>query len=84
METQGLRRAYGTARHFLLQPRFQNILHHLLWIGFALFVLVNAWVSEDAYITLRVIDNFFNGYGLRWNINERVQVDTSHSNKTRK
>ncbi len=49
---------------------------HSAWIWFAYFVLLNAWVSEDAYITLRVLDNFFNGYGLRWNINERVQVYT--------
>jgi arabinofuranosyltransferase len=35
-----------------------------------------AWVSEDALITFRTIDNFVNGYGLRWNIDERVQVFT--------
>lgn len=32
-----------------------------------------AWVSDDAYITFRVVDNAVNGYGLRWNIDERVQ-----------
>lgn len=37
---------------------------------------INGWVAEDAYITFRVIDNFVNGYGLRWNIDERVQVFT--------
>jgi len=42
-----------------------------LWI-----ILNRAWVSDDAYITFRVVDNFLNGYGLRWNINERVQVFT--------
>lgn len=31
---------------------------------------------DDAYITLRVADNFLHGYGLRWNISERVQVYT--------
>lgn len=30
-------------------------------------------MSDDAYITLRTIDNFVNGLGLSWNINERVQ-----------
>jgi arabinofuranosyltransferase len=39
-------------------------------------ILIKAWVAEDAYITFRVIDNFMNGYGLRWNIHERVQVYT--------
>ena len=32
-----------------------------------------AWVTEDAYITLRTIDNWVGGYGLRWNVDERVQ-----------
>lgn len=43
---------------------------------FSLVVLLNAWLYEDAYITFRVVDNFINGYGLTWNINERVQVYT--------
>ena len=45
-------------------------------LGFALLALAQAWVAEDAYITFRVIDNFFGGYGLRWNIHERVQAYT--------
>ena len=36
-------------------------------------VLREAWVAEDAYITLRTVDNWLHGYGLRWNIDERVQ-----------
>ena len=47
-----------------------------LWFAFSFIVLLNAWVSEDAYITFRVVDNFFRGFGLRWNITERVQVYT--------
>jgi arabinofuranosyltransferase len=35
-----------------------------------------AWVSEDAFITLRTVDNFVNGLGLRWNPAERVQSYT--------
>ena len=31
---------------------------------------------EDAYITLRTADNFIHGYGLTWNISERVQSYT--------
>lgn len=46
--------------------------------GVFFFLLVrNAWLCDDAYINFRVIDNFWNGYGLRWNIAERVQVYTS-------
>ncbi|MBY0407545.1 MAG: hypothetical protein K2Q01_07620, partial [Rickettsiales bacterium] len=42
----------------------------------ALVLLTNAWVADDAYITFRVVDNFVHGYGLRWNVDERVQVYT--------
>ncbi|MFT4621634.1 MAG: arabinofuranosyltransferase [Myxococcota bacterium] len=35
-----------------------------------------AWVSDDAYITLRVADNLLGGHGLRWNVIERVQAYT--------
>lgn len=48
-------------------------------IGLALLagVLVRtAWVCDDAYITFRVLDNAVNGFGLRWNPFERVQVAT--------
>ena len=39
-------------------------------------VLKLAWVCHDAFITFRTIDNFVGGYGLRWNIAERVQTFT--------
>ncbi len=35
-----------------------------------------SWIAEDAWISFRVIDNFVNGYGLRWNVDQRVQVYT--------
>jgi arabinofuranosyltransferase len=43
---------------------------------FAWLVIRDAWLCDDAFITLRVVDNFHNGYGLRWNVVERVQVFT--------
>jgi arabinofuranosyltransferase len=43
---------------------------------FAWLVIREAWLCDDAFITLRVVDNFHNGYGLRWNVVERVQVFT--------
>ena len=42
----------------------------------AVVLIRTAWVSDDAYITFRTIDNFIDGYGLRWNIAERVQSYT--------
>ncbi|MEZ5489704.1 MAG: hypothetical protein R3F50_05220 [Gammaproteobacteria bacterium] len=38
---------------------------------------LNGWVSEDAYINFRVIEQLFGGQGLVWNPGERVQVFTS-------
>jgi len=39
-------------------------------------IIRNAWVAEDAYITFRTVDNWMHGYGLRWNVDERVQTFT--------
>lgn len=39
-------------------------------------LLRSAWVAEDAFITLRTVDNLIQGYGLTWNPSERVQAYT--------
>lgn len=44
---------------------------------FAAVALRTAWLCDDAFISFRVVDNFVNGYGLVWNIGERVQVFTN-------
>lgn len=41
-----------------------------------LIVFINICIIDDAYISFRVVDNALNGYGLRWNIDERVQAYT--------
>lgn len=47
-------------------------------ISVAIFVFIkNAWVSEDAYIIFRSIEQLFAGNGPIWNPHERVQVFTS-------
>lgn len=40
-------------------------------------VILGSWVEEDAFISFRFVDNVLHGYGLRWNINERVQGFTN-------
>ncbi|HOS03949.1 MAG TPA: hypothetical protein PKZ01_12770 [Candidatus Hydrogenedentes bacterium] len=45
----------------------------LFW---GVILLRNAWLSDDAYITFRVVDNFVHGHGPRWNVDQRVQVFT--------
>ena len=43
---------------------------------FVVVLLRTAWMCDDAYITLRVADNAVHGFGLRWNVAERVQAYT--------
>ncbi len=45
-------------------------------ILFIFVFITNAWVAEDAYITFRAVDNLLEGYGLTWNVEDRVQVYT--------
>ncbi|MGC9349939.1 MAG: hypothetical protein ACP5JG_17505 [Anaerolineae bacterium] len=54
----------------------EKLIVALLFGAFLVVVLLNAWLCDDAYITFRTVDNFINGYGLRWNVSERVQVYT--------
>ncbi len=44
--------------------------------AYLVLVVRHGWVTEDAYITLRTVDNFVSGYGLTWNVTERVQAYT--------
>lgn len=39
-------------------------------------IVYTAWVSDDAFITFRSIENWIHGYGLAFNIGERVQTFT--------
>jgi len=41
---------------------------------FTIVVFRSAWLNDDAYITFRTVDNFVNGYGLTWNVSERVET----------
>ena len=43
---------------------------------FAAALGATAWVSDDAFITFRVVDNALAGHGLVWNVGERVQAYT--------
>jgi arabinofuranosyltransferase len=44
---------------------------------FSSFFFWNAYICDDAFIMLRTVDNLVRGHGLRWNVQERVQVFTS-------
>ena len=48
----------------------------LLCLVFLAILLRTAWLSDDALITLRTVLNFTHGYGLTFNVAERVQTYT--------
>lgn len=48
----------------------------LLLLALLAVVVRLAWLSDDAYITLRTVENFVEGRGLRWNTGDRVQAYT--------
>lgn len=65
----------------MTDPRPDNRGQHRLLLGaaiafLAVLILRTAWISDDAQITFRVLENFREGFGLVWNPGERVQVYT--------
>jgi arabinofuranosyltransferase len=48
----------------------------LLTLTFLAVLIRTAWLSDDALITLRTVLNVTHGFGLRFNIDERVQTYT--------
>lgn len=58
------------------QRRFAWALYASVVAAFLWLVIRDAWLCDDAFITFRVVDNFHNGFGLRWNVVDRVQVFT--------
>jgi hypothetical protein len=49
-------------------------------LGFSVFLTLltrTAWQTDETYMVWRLVDNFVHGFGLRNNIDERVQAFTS-------
>ena len=58
-------------------PRSRHLSRLLVVALFCLVVLCGAWLSDDAYVSFRTADNLVHGYGLTWNVQERVQAYTN-------
>jgi len=58
------------------RPLLQKLLFFSLLGAYTILLVRTAWMCDDAFITLRTVDNFVQGYGLVWNIGERVQAYT--------
>ena len=68
---------HNRVRNLTSEVIFDNKVALLCLISlFSLIVIKNAWVGDDAFITVRTIENFLSGYGLTHNIAERVQTFT--------
>ncbi|MEO6595963.1 MAG: hypothetical protein ABIP94_14520 [Planctomycetota bacterium] len=46
------------------------------FVAFVVIVVRLAWIGDDACITLRTVENWINGHGLKWNVADRVQTYT--------
>jgi arabinofuranosyltransferase len=56
-----------------------QVLRRVALVGLFVFfwlLVRTAWLDDDAYITFRTVDNVLHGYGLRWNVLNRVQSYT--------
>ena len=63
-------------RTFSVQRATAIFLFALLCVVFTFTWVRNAWMSDDAYITLRTVSNFVQGLGPNFNPGERVQTFT--------
>lgn len=66
----------NSARGVALADSFSSQLITFLSVLFLVVLVRTAWLADDAYITFRTVDNFVHGYGMRWNVAERVQSFT--------
>jgi arabinofuranosyltransferase len=62
-------------------PHYRNAFLAALFFLLFTFALCwvfyySAWLCDDAFITFRSIKHFLNGYGIRWNISDRLQTFT--------
>lgn len=64
-----------TGRAFTRQA-LPEAIASLLTLTFLAVLIRTAWLSDDALITLRTVLNVTHGFGLRFNIDERVQTFT--------
>lgn len=60
----------------IFKKKYENLLLVFFVSLLAVVIVRNAWLCDDAYITFRTVDNFIHGYGLTWNVAERVQAYT--------
>ncbi len=66
-------------RSWLSRPFSYEADRPVVWATMGLFVVLwcaHMWLAEDAMLTFRQVLNFAEGYGMVWNVGERVQAFT--------
>lgn len=63
-----------SSRFFRLEPILLPIFFVFSAVMLTALLFVSAWQSDDAFISWRAAENAATGYGLRWNVDERVQA----------
>lgn len=58
-------------------PFFAWAVASLAILAYGYLLVLSSWLSDDAFITFRTVDNLVNGFGLTWNTGERVQAYTN-------
>ncbi|MBP9725945.1 MAG: hypothetical protein KBD83_00560 [Gammaproteobacteria bacterium] len=64
------------SKAYLPLNKNKKIIFALLFTLFFIEIIRTAWICDDAKLTMRTVLNFIDGYGPRFNIDERVQVYT--------
>jgi len=60
-----------------MENKNNRVLIYFFLVFSSVIIIRNAWIGDDAYIAFRTVYNFVNGFGLTFNINERVQSFTN-------
>ena len=69
-----IRSLQSTVKNYFLQNHARNLIFLVIMIFFTFLFYFNSWIGDDAFISMRIVDNWIHGYGLVWNIGERVQA----------
>lgn len=55
---------------------YNTLIKAILGLIFVVYIAAGGWCDEDIYISFRVLENLFKGYGMTFNPPERVMVIT--------
>ena len=66
----------GIINRISSKPHSSHLFAFVCLLAYLWLVYQNAWLSDDAFITMRTVDNFVHTQSPIWNPGERVQVFT--------